>query len=93
MNYAELSGIIDCDSKTISRIAKGETVPKLETAVRICFGLHLPPSISTKLLEVLGCRLSMTNVNHEWIREALYTKYPESIEAVQEYLAPYDVEI
>lgn len=93
MNYAELSGIIDCDSKTISRIAKGETVPKLETAVRICFGLHLPPSISTKLLEVLGCRLSMTNINHQWIREALYIKYPESIEAVQEYLAPYDVKI
>lgn len=93
MKYTDLGDAIDRDPKTISRTVKRETTPKVETAALICFGLHLPPSISFKLMEVLGCPLSPINPTHQWIREALYVKYPEPIWAVRDYLAPYGVEI
>jgi hypothetical protein len=38
--------------------------------------MHLPPSISFKLMEVLGCPLSPNQSAHQWISEALYVKYP-----------------
>lgn len=93
LKYTDLGDEIDRDPKTISRTVKGETSPKVETAALICFGLHLPPSISFKLMEVLGCPLSQINPKHQWLCEALYIKYPEPIWAVREYLAPYGVEI
>lgn len=92
-NYTELGLEIDRNPKTISRIAKGETSTTVETAALICFGLHLPPTISDKLLSVLHCNLSPIKVEHQWIREALALKYPEPVWAIQEYLAAYDVEI
>ncbi|WP_219726698.1 P-loop NTPase fold protein [Megasphaera hutchinsoni] len=66
---------------------------KVETAALICFGMHLPPCISFKLMEVLRCPLSPVNLAHQWISEALYIKYPEPIWEIREYLAPYGVEI
>ena len=93
MKYMDLGDAIDRDPKTISRTVKGETTPKVETAALICFGMHLPPCISFKLMEVLRCPLSPVNPAHQWISEALYIKYPEPIWAVREYLAPYGVEI
>lgn len=67
--------------------------PRVENAVRICFALHLPPAISEKLLEVLSCKLKPTDPNHQWIKEALYLKYPESYDAVCEWLLDYGVEL
>lgn len=93
MKYTDLGDAIDRDPKTISRTVKKETAPKVETAALICFGLHLPPSISFKLMKVLGCPLSPINPTHQWISEALYIKYPEPIWAIREYLSPYGVEI
>ena len=93
MKYTDLGDAIDRDPKTIRRTVKGETKPKVETAVLICIGLHLPPSISMKLIESLGVKLSPINPDHQWMNEVLHTKYPESVDAVREYLAPYDVEI
>jgi len=91
MNYTDLGAIIERDPKTISRIVKGTTTPKLETAVLICFAMHLPPVISEKLLEVLGCKLKTTDSNHQWINEALHTMYPESIDSVRTFLNQFDV--
>lgn len=91
--YTELGDAIDRNPKTISRIVKGETSPQLETAILICFELNLPPMISTKLLEVLGCKLSVNKIEHQWINEALYLKYPEPLWAVREYLEQYNVTI
>lgn len=86
--------MFDRDPKTISRTVKGITAPTVETAALICFGLHLPPTISFKLIEVLGCKLNpMKYPDHQWINEALYIKYPEPIWAVREYVEPYGVEI
>lgn len=93
MKYTDLGDAIDRDPKTISRTVKGETTPKVETAALICFGMHLPPCISFKLMEVLRCPLSPVNPAHQWISEALCIKYPEPLWAVREYLAPYGVEI
>lgn len=93
MNYTDLGLEIDRNPKTISRIARGETSTTVETAALICFGLHLPPVISEKLMAVLYCQLSPIKVEHQWIKEALTLKYPEPIWAIQEYLAPYGVDI
>lgn len=93
MKYTDLGDAIDRDPKTISRTVKRETTPKVETAALICFGMNLPPSISFKLMEVLGCPLSPINPAHQWISEALCIKYPEPIWAIRDYLAPYGVEI
>jgi hypothetical protein len=93
MNYTDLGFEIDRDPKTISRTVKGETTPRVETAALICFGLHLPPIVSEKLMAVLQCSLNPLNPNHQWINEALHIKYPEPIWAVQDYLSQYGVEI
>lgn len=93
MKYTELGDAIDRDPKTISRTVNGQTAPSVETVIRICFGLHLPPTISEKLLEVLRCPLKPMDPNHQWIKEALYLKYPESLEVVEEYLEQFGVEI
>ena len=93
MKYNDLGDKIDRDPKTISRTVKGTTAPKVETAVLICFGMNLPPVISEKLLEVLGCKLKPMDPNHQWMSEALHTKYPESVDAVREFLNQFGVEI
>ena len=93
MKYTDLGDLIERDPKTIRRIVKGETAPNLNTAVLICFGLNLPPTISEKLLEVLGCKLKPFDKEQQWINEALQVKYPEPLWAVKEYLSLYDVEI
>lgn len=56
-NYSDLGDAIDLNPKTISRTVKGETVPKVETIARICFGLHLPPDISQSCLMYSGANL------------------------------------
>jgi hypothetical protein len=93
MKYTDLGDAIDRDPKTISRTVRGETVPSVETAALICFGLHLPPILSEKLMEVLNCKLQPMKMEHQWIKEALLLKYPEPVWEIQEYLAPYGVEI
>lgn len=91
--YTDLGDAIDRNPKTISRTVKGETSPQIITAVLICFELNLPPLISSKLLDVLGCKLSVNKEEHQWINEALHLKYPEPLWAVREYLEQYGVEI
>lgn len=93
MSYTDLGLEIDRDPKTISRTVNGLTSPKVETAALICFGLHLPPIISEKLMSVLQCPLSQININHQWIREALHLKYPEPLWVIQEYLSQYGVKV
>lgn len=86
MDYTTLGAEIDIDPKTISRNVNGQTTPKLGTAALICFGLNLPPMLSDRFLDVLGCKLSATKIEHQWIREALNVKYPEPIWKIQEFL-------
>lgn len=93
MNYTDLADEIDRDPKTISRTVKGTTKPTVETIALICFGLHLPPNISMKLMEAFNCSLSPINEDHQWINEALHVKYPESVDVVREYLGQYGVSL
>jgi hypothetical protein len=90
-NYTELGLEIDRNPETISRTVKGKTKPQVETAALICFGLHLPPVISQKLMAVLGCPLNLLKTEHQWINEALTLKYPESVDSVRQYLRMYNV--
>lgn len=92
-NYSDLSDAIDLNPKTISRTVKGETVPKVETVARICFGLHLPPDISQKLFDVFGCKLNFNNMEHQCIREALTYKYPEPFDVILDFLEDYGVNL
>ena len=91
MDYTELGAAIGRDPKTISRTVKGATQPTPETAALICLGLNLPPSISSRFLQVLNCPLNLINLKHSWINEALTLKWPEPVEDVLNYLAQYDV--
>lgn len=93
MKYTELADAIDINERTIRRTVKGVTSPKVETAVRICFALRLPPVISEKLLDALNCKLKPMDPNHQWIKEALVLKYPEGFDAASEWLYDYGIEI
>lgn len=93
MKCTELADAIDISERTVRRIVNGDNTPELKTAVRICFGLKLPPILSDKLLEVFGCKLMPMNQEHQWINEALHLKYPESFDAAVEWLSDYGVEI
>ena len=94
VKFTELGDLIDRNPKTLSRIVKGETEPSQDTLLLICFGLKLPPIISSKLLEVFGCQLNpLKNPDDQWIQEALNIKYSDSLRNIRRYLAPYGVEI
>lgn len=93
MKYTELGKTIKRDPKTISRTVHRKTSPDVTTATLICFGLHLPPIISEKLMDVLGCALSPIDPAHQWIKEALQLKYPEPLSVVREFLSQYEVEL
>lgn len=93
MKYTELGDAIDRDPKTISRTVNRDTSPDLTTAALICFGLHLPPIVSEKLMEVLSCPLNPIDPSHQWIKEALQLKYPEPVWAVREFLSQYEVKL
>lgn len=93
MSYRDLGLAIDRDPKTISRTVKGTTAPKVETAALICLGMNLPPVISSKLMDVLGCKLKPMDPQHQWINEALNVKYTEPVDDVREYLGMFGVEI
>ncbi|OQB53190.1 MAG: hypothetical protein BWX97_00821 [Firmicutes bacterium ADurb.Bin146] len=93
MKCTELADAIDVDERTIRRIKDGDNAPKFTTAIRICFALKLPPMLSEKLLDVFGCKLMPMNQDHQWIKEALVLKYPESYDAAAEWLRMFGVEI
>ena len=91
--YVDLATDTGISERTLRRIAdrQNTTVP---TVVRVCIALHLPPIISEKLLDVLGCPLEITrNQEHMWINEALHVMYPESVDTVIKYLTGYGVKI
>lgn len=91
--YTGLVDAIGLNEKTIRRMANGETDSKLNTVVRICFGLNLPPTISEKLLDVFGCKLLINNQDHQWIKEAMTILYMHPYDCVVEWLYDYGVEI
>ena len=87
----ELGAAIGRDPKTISRTVKMTTDPQLDTVVLICLGLNLPPSISTKFMDTLGCKFNLVNERHLWISETIATQWMKPIEDNLEHLAQYGV--
>lgn len=92
-DYINLGAAIERDPKTLSRTVNGHTKPSLETAVRTCLGLNLPPSISEKLLSSMGITLNPLAEKDQWIKEVLTTKYNCPIEDALAYLSDFGVEI
>lgn len=92
-SYEKLGEIIGCSDRTIRRMVRAETPPNKKMAVKICFILNLPPSISGKLLNVLHCDLKLITSEEQWLDEALHVKYMEPLSAVERYLAPYNVQL
>ena len=92
-SYKKIGKIFGCSDRTIRRMVHGETPPNKKMAVKICFVLNLPPSISGKLLDVLHCKLSPVKEEEQWLDEALHVKYMEPLSAVEHYLAPYNVKL
>ena len=82
----ELAKVCGISTKSIGRYVEGEKTPRLETAVRICFGLELPPMISEKLLDVWGHKLNPWDPDHMWIKEALTLKFPEGCDEAMDWL-------
>jgi transcriptional regulator with XRE-family HTH domain len=94
-SYEKLGEIIGCSDRTIRRMVRGETPPNKKMAVKICFILNLPPSVSGKLLNTLSTASLSAYYGSEdqWLDEALHVKYLEPLPAVERYLAPYHVEL
>jgi transcriptional regulator with XRE-family HTH domain len=92
-SYEKLGKIIGCSERTIRRMVHGETPPNKKMAVKICFILNLPPSVSGKLLNTLHCDLTLITEEEQWLDEALHVKYMEPLSAVKRYLAPYHIEL
>lgn len=46
-----------------------------------------------KQIEVLGCKLKPTVMEHQCLNEALHVKYPESLHNVIEYPQPYGIDL
>ena len=89
ITYDQLSRETGLNRKTIKRIDYGETIPKLGTALLICFGLHLPPAISLKFLQVCGHDIRGTNPKEVCILEALTLMYMEPVTDIRDYLKTY----
>ena len=80
LEVTELRDAIDRDPKTISRTVKGQTAPSIETVVRICIGFTSPNN-QRKADGGSAFVPKADGPKHQWIKEALYLSYPESLDA------------
>lgn len=92
MKQTDLAAEIEVSPRTISRIINGDTKPDKHTAVKICLGLRLCPSISSKLLEVLDCNLLPNKEEDQCLNEALMYKYYD-IEEAKDFLHDFGCEL
>ena len=93
MSSFDLSVAMECSDRTIRRTLNGESKPNTETTVLMCLALNLPPSISSKLLDVFGNRLSPIDPVHQWYQEALNVKWNCPVEDARDYLRDVDIEL
>lgn len=93
MSNFDLGVAIGKDERTIRRTLNGESKPTLETTVMMCLGLNLPPSISSKLLDVFGNKLSPIDTKHQWYQEALNVMWNSPVEDAQAYLSQYGIDL
>lgn len=91
INYTDLVKTTGISDRTFRRIKEGKNVLETKNAAKICFALNLPPILSEKLLGVLGVKFVVVNTEHQWIKEALTTKYADSYEDICAWLAQFDV--
>lgn len=93
MSNFDLATAIGKDDRTVRRTINGESKPSVETTVLMCLALNAPPSISSKLLEVFGNKLSPIDTKHQCYQEALNVKWMCPVEDAQEYLRDFGIDL
>lgn len=80
------------DERQLRRIFKGESNGSLNALISICLAMHLPPEISSHIIEKSPFTLSMGNENHRWYRFVLTYYYGKSMDEIRCFLDEHNVE-
>lgn len=86
VNYTELSNRTMLSDKQISRIASGESKGTINSIVLICLGLHLPPDISSHIIETSQCSFDFKNDSHIMYNFILKHHYVKSMDEIRAFL-------
>jgi transcriptional regulator with XRE-family HTH domain len=86
VDYTELSKRTMLSDKQISRIASGESKGTINSIVLICLGLHLPPDISTHIIETSQCSFDFKKDSHIMYNFAMKHLYVKSMDEIRAFL-------
>lgn len=93
IEYKELAERIHLDDQTISRIVNGKRDPSINSLVLICLGMHLPPEISLRLIELSPVSLNFAKLDHIWYNFALQHLSKLSMEKIEAFFGEHNVQI
>lgn len=93
IEYKELADRIHLDDQTISRIVNGKRDPSINSLVLIFLGMHLPPEISFRLIELSPVSLNFAKSDHIWYNFALQHLSKLSMEKIEAFFGEHNVEI
>lgn len=93
IEYKELAERIHIDDQTISRIVNGKGDPSINSLVLIFLGMHLPPEISFRLIELSPVSLNFAKNDHIWYNFALRHLSKLSMEKIEAFFSVHNVQI
>lgn len=93
IEYKELAERIHLDDQTISRIVNGKRDPSINSLVLIFLGMHLPPEISFRLIELSPVSLNFAKNDHIWYNFALQHLSKLSMEKIEAFFSEHNVQI
>lgn len=93
IEYKELAERIHLDDQTISRIVNGKRDPSINSLVLICLGMHLPPEISLRLIELSPVSLNFAKPDHIWYNFALQHLSKLAMEKIEAFFGEHNVKI
>lgn len=91
IEYKELAERIHLDDQTISRIVNGKRDPSINSLVLILLGMHLPPEISLRLIELSPVSLNFAKNDHIWYNFALHHLSKLSMEKIEAFFSEHNV--
>ena len=86
VTYKELEERTLIDERTIRRIINGEGQGSINSLVLICLSLHLPPEISSHIIERSPHSLDLTIDSHIYYRFALNHLYAKKMDDIRTFL-------
>ena len=90
VTYKELEERTLIDERTIRRIVNGEGQGSINSLVSICLSLHLPPEISSHIIERSPYSLNYTNGSHVYYKFALNHLYAKKMDDIRAFLQEND---